>query len=476
MKTMIWSIGWKNVWRNKTRSMVVIIAVLLGIFVGTMTSGFMKGWINQRVHDIIYIEESHVQIHNPDYLFNEELQFTIKEFEKVVHIIDTAKGVVAWSPRVKMYVMAQSDWAASGFALKGIDVEKEKKVSEIHKNIIEGSFLEGEYKIPSIVIGSKAAENLKLLNYQVTSGKLDSIDHELFTDEVINKLQNIGEKRYRKEKDFRSILSQSLSIQEYNKYGDKLTEYFSFYRMGIKIKLTIQNKNGEIEQPVFKVRGIYKTSNTMFDGLTAYVDRKILNQYTGLNSKEVHEIAILSTDNETGTELGERLSSYFPESNVMSWRKLSPEVAMYTDFINLIGFIYIGIILLALAFGIINTMLMSVLERVKELGMLMAIGMNKKRVFSMIMLESVFLTLSGAVAGLIVSAIVVKITNRTGINLSFWAEGLEAIGYSAIVYPVVTVLDYIGVILLVILTGIISSIWPARKALKLNPAEALRTE
>jgi ABC-type antimicrobial peptide transport system permease subunit len=92
------------------------------------------------------------------------------------------------------------------------------------------------------------------------------------------------------------------------------------------------------------------------------------------------------------------------------------------------------------------------------------------------MLESVFLTLTGAILGLIISGTILQITSRTGINFGMWAEGFEAIGYSAIVYPVMTIFNYMVLIALVILTGIISAIWPARKALKLNPAEALRTE
>jgi ABC-type antimicrobial peptide transport system permease subunit len=272
------------------------------------------------------------------------------------------------------------------------------------------------------------------------------------------------------------MLEKNLSKQEYSHYSDKLTEYFSFYRMGVNIRLTILSKDGSTITPVFKIRGVYKTSNSMFDGLNAFVDRSALNEYTGLNSNEVHEIAILATDNETGYQISEELKKDTPENNVMSWRELSPEISMYTEYSNFIGYIYVAIILLALAFGIINTMLMSVLERVKELGMLMAIGMNKKRVFMMIMLESVFLTLTGAIAGLILSGIVAQITYHTGINMAMWAEGLEAMGYASVVYPVVTVQNYIGILILVIITGIVSSIWPARKALKLNPVEALRTE
>ena len=74
---------------------------------------------------------------------------------------------------------------------------------------------------------------------------------------------------------------------------------------------------------------------------------------------------------------------------------------MMNDYMIMYYFIFIGIVMFALAFGIINTMMMTILERTKELGMLMAIGMNRRRVFSMIMLETIFLTMVGAVAGML---------------------------------------------------------------------------
>ena len=283
-------------------------------------------------------------------------------------------------------------------------------------------------------------------------------------------------KRYRNEKEFRTELGKVLDKDQVKNYSDDLVKYFSFFRMRASIQLTLQDKDGNLVYPVFRVRGIYKTENTPFDAMNAFVDRDVLDNYLGFSDAEVHEIAIISTDNETGVLLADKLSKYLPEQDVMSWRKSAPEIAMYTDFSGLMSYIYVGIILFALAFGIINTMMMSVLERVKELGMLMAIGMNKKRVFSLIMIESVFLSLTGAIVGMIFSAIMVAILSHTGINFGMWSEGFEAIGYSAIVYPFVTWQNYIGVTILVIITGMISSIWPARKALRLNPVEALRTE
>ncbi len=456
--------------------MVVVIAVMLGIFSGLMATGIMKGWIEERIHSSIHNEVSHVQIHNPDFLLNEDMDKTIKNYSNITTALDTVPEVVAYSPRVKLFAMAQSDWSASGFMLIGVDPEKEIQVSEIYKNLIEGDFLQGKHRLPSIVIGSKTAEDLKLLNYQITPEKMDSVRNLGISPETVQGIQKIGDKRFRKEKDFRAALRKNLSKNDYKTEGDKLVKYFSFYRMGTSIKITVQNRNGQITNPVFKVRGIYKTSNSMFDGMTAFVVKDRLNEYTGLKADEVQEIAIISTDNDTGDKLSEKLAGYFPDDNVMGWRKLSPEIAMYTDFTSVMGLIFVGIILFALAFGIINTMLMSVLERIKELGMLMAIGMNKKKVFLMIMTESVFLTLTGAIIGLAFSGIVVHITNITGINFSMWAEGFEAIGYAAIVYPTVSVADYVLIILLVFFTGIISAIWPARKALRLNPVEALRTD
>jgi ABC-type antimicrobial peptide transport system permease subunit len=108
--------------------------------------------------------------------------------------------------------------------------------------------------------------------------------------------------------------------------------------------------------------------------------------------------------------------------------------------------------------------------------MLMAVGMSKFRVFWMLMLETVLLTLTGGFFGIVLGIAVTLATMRTGINLSFYAEGLEDMGYSSHVFPVVE-FEMVGVIvLLVLITGLVASIYPARKALKYKPAEAIRID
>jgi ABC-type antimicrobial peptide transport system permease subunit len=138
--------------------------------------------------------------------------------------------------------------------------------------------------------------------------------------------------------------------------------------------------------------------------------------------------------------------------------------------------IFVIIILVALSFAIINTMLMAIMERVREIGMLMAIGMSKVKVFLMIMLETVFLSLTGGFFGLLISWIVVQATFKIGIDLSTFGEGLNAYGYSSFVRPELELFYYIMIGGLVMITAMLASILPARKALKLKPSEAVRQD
>jgi ABC-type antimicrobial peptide transport system permease subunit len=171
------------------------------------------------------------------------------------------------------------------------------------------------------------------------------------------------------------------------------------------------------------------------------------------------------------------LMATYPGLEVVTWKNLLPDVAMLNDLVEVSMIVIMVIILGALGFGIVNTMLMVVLERVRELGMLMAIGMNKRRVFVMIILESVLLCLSGAVIGMAAGAVFIEIFGKKGIDLTAYAQkGMEAWGFNAVMYPTLSFKFYIMVTILVVLTGIAASAYPAWKALKLKPVDALRTD
>jgi len=247
-------------------------------------------------------------------------------------------------------------------------------------------------------------------------------------------------------------------------------------KVGSKIVITIQHISGELAYGLFRVTGIYKTGNAMFDEPNIFVKKEDLIELTGYDPGKESEIAILLDHADATNSVTETLRARFPTLSVLPWKELAPFLVTLTSMMDQMSYILLIVILIAMAFGIINTMMMAVLERTRELGMLMAVGMNRRKVFLMIMLETVFLSLVGTATGIAISALTINLTGRNGINFAAWAEGYEAFGYSALVYPTLYLNFYIGMTALVIITAIISSIYPARKALHFNPAEAIRVD
>lgn len=257
--------------------------------------------------------------------------------------------------------------------------------------------------------------------------------------------------------------------------GEKLAKNLNL-KIGSKINIQLVDHNGDLSSKGFRVGGIYKTSNTGFDEIYLFVHYDELQAQLGTESNVAHEIAILAEGGDEADLLKPSIEKIAAGFEVKTWKELSPEMSLLTDSMDQYMYVFILIILLGLCFGIINTMMMAVLERTKEIGMLMAIGMNKRRIFAMIILESVMLTITGGVFGIGMGALVTKFFETTPIDLSAFSEGLESYGYAAVVYTSLKPEMLVIISILVILTGLLSAIYPARKALKLNPAEATRTD
>ncbi len=241
-----------------------------------------------------------------------------------------------------------------------------------------------------------------------------------------------------------------------------------------KFVLQFQDKSGAITSGAFRVAGIFNTSDAAFEERNVFVTSDDLNRLLGFKEAKIHEIAVLLKDKNALDAVQSELSSAYPDMLVESWKQIAPELQLIVDTFGQIMYIFIAIILLALAFGIINTMLMAVLERTRELGMLMAIGMNKTRVFMMITTETIFLSLIGAPVGLLLAWLTIYYTGYVGIDLSMVSEGLSAYGISTVIYPTLHTAYYIQVSLMVVAIAILSAIYPAIKALQLQPANAIR--
>jgi putative ABC transport system permease protein len=245
---------------------------------------------------------------------------------------------------------------------------------------------------------------------------------------------------------------------------------------GDRIVLTFQDLNGDITSAAFRISGIYQTSNSMNDERKLYIRHSDMDQLLG-EAGIINEIAILLTDHEIADQVRDSLLAAFPALEIRTWSQVSPELAYMTQMSGMALMVLVIIILMAMAFGLLNTMLMTIFERTRELGVLMAVGMNKGRVFVMILMETTFLVITGSVLGAILGGITVKLTGRTGIDLtSVGGDTLSDFGMEAIIHPTLEPNFYLNLSILVLITALSAAIFPALKAIRLKPAEAVRKE
>ena len=263
--------------------------------------------------------------------------------------------------------------------------------------------------------------------------------------------------------------------------SDKTNEIILSERVRKKLKLdlnkkailTFQDVDGNLASAAFRIKAVYQTVNAPYDDNNVFVKITDVDSLGGIPN-EINEIAVLLKSSNTLEEVQHNLKQQFSETEIQNWKEIAPELGYTVSVGDKMMFIFMGIIMLALGFGIVNTMMMAVLERTREIGMLMALGMNKFKIFMMIVLETFFLILAGCPIGIVLALVTVGITQRTGIDFSQYSEVYSSFGYSPVFYPNLSLRQFGIMILLVVITAFVSALFPARKALQLNPAESLK--
>ena len=255
--------------------------------------------------------------------------------------------------------------------------------------------------------------------------------------------------------------------------GKKLADKLNL-KLKSKVVITFQDENYELTSLLFRVEGIFRSGNSRYDEMNVFVQNKsIIKNLPGFNG--YHEMPILLSDIELRGEVKKDLIPLSSDNIVEGWDDISKELAYANEMLSAVLYIFMMIILSGLSFGVINTMLMAILERRKEIGMLMSIGMNRYKIFMMISFETIFLSLVALPFGLITSFLIVEYYSVVGIDLSIVEAGLENFGVGTRLYFKVPNEEYFYVSLMVFVISIFSSVFPSIRALKINPVEATKT-
>jgi len=341
------------------------------------------------------------------------------------------------------------------------DYSKDKEIV----NYIPGSMhvLENISKVENV----EAVSGRTLINGMVQSP----------TSSFGTKIIGINPKQAKQVTDIHQSLAEGVYFGEKYKnqilVGKKLTERLDL-KLRSKVVLSFQNLEGEITYIACRIVGIFKTASTLFDESNVYVQQNDL--FRILESEPVfHEIAIKIDNAEQLEPVAGTIKSKYESLEIKTWSDLAPEIAFLTETTEIYTYVFVAIILLALLFGITNTMLMSVVDRIREFGVLLAIGMKKGRVFVMIVLETLLLSFTGGIIGTAISVLSIAYFAGAGMDLSAIAASLESFGASTMLYPFLPMAMYVILTIMIIIAANIAALLPAWKAMHLVPSEAIRT-
>jgi len=239
-----------------------------------------------------------------------------------------------------------------------------------------------------------------------------------------------------------------------------------------------QGRDGSVAATLLTVKGVYKSGLPDIDRSSIQITLKNFQDVFSMRGA-VHEVVVIGDSlrdipaiKATVVAAMENIRSKRPMV-ALDWMELVPGLLQSIQMDLVSGMIFYLILIMVVAFSIMNTFLMAVFERTKEFGVLMAIGTTPRRLTKILLIESISLTMVGIVAGIILGCIITLYFQAHGIDFSGSSELLSQFGISGKMYPRLSVLSAaIGPALVLMITSL-AALYPALKIRRLRPVEAL---
>ncbi len=241
--------------------------------------------------------------------------------------------------------------------------------------------------------------------------------------------------------------------------------------VGSKVIFSTQDSSGEINAMALKIRGIMQTSMVL-DRSALYVDRRHLERFLGVSDTVATQIAI-RTESST---LQATLQKAYPQLSVMDFLELNPMLKQMQDMMHIFNSITFFIVILVVFIGILGVMYVSVLDRIREFGIMRAVGMEYKYIRREVLLEALFVGVVGYVVGAILGLLSLLYLHHYGLNLSQFSEGLASFGLDTVLYADISPIYFINTFLAILSASLLSVLLPLRKIKHLNPIEVIKAE
>lgn len=242
-------------------------------------------------------------------------------------------------------------------------------------------------------------------------------------------------------------------------------------KVGRRLVIITQGSDGLNREAGFRIAGVYDTEGTAIEKIFVFTGVAALQKM--VDTEVVTELSVRLVDDAFQLSMLDSLLDFFADLEVKTWQQLEPLAAAFFLFAESAIYLYFFIIMTALIFGLVNTLVTSVMERVHELGMLRAVGMRPGAVVMQVVLESTFIMMIGVAIGLTLGWLTFQLLPPV-LDLSSFGEGFEKFGIPAKIHLRLHVSDMVLITIMSMVFGVLASLYPARRAVKISPLEALR--
>lgn len=417
MSGRLFQLAWRNLWRNPRRTFIAMAAIALGYAMLLFVACLMAGLRWQMIENGTRLVLSEIQVRAPGYYPNRSIQKTLGGAKGTD--VGALLGAITADSRV--YATAPRVY---GYGLASASHGSSAGVA------LMGVVPDQEAKIT-------------VLNTQIVKGS------------YLTKLQN------------KVVV------------GDKLASVIGV-GLGSEIVLLTQAVDGSMGNDLYTVEGIFHTGLDVMDRNLVLMPLSSLQDLLHLPPGRVHEVGIKLYDIAEATTVAAALQTRLGKTlpvQVSAWPALAPDLADYVQFNHGVTFVLFFIFFLLAVIGIMNTMLMAVFERTRELGMLMALGMRPVQVIGLIMAEAAGLAAASLVLGAAIGAPLLWYLQEHGLDLG-GATG-EVVSVAGVVvghlwYGRQDFSAYAQAAVGLAVTALVSALYPAWRAAHFRPTEAIR--
>ena len=394
----------RNLWRNHRRTIIMLGAISVGVWAMIFMTALTQGMVNEMIKDGVSALPGHVQVHNPAYRDDPNINNLLPASDSEITQMFEGAGFKAWASRIKVPAVITSERESRGVTLLGIDPVRERDLSFVSYDDVEGRFLKDE-EDSGVVIGQKLADTLET---------------------------NVGK----------------------------------------RIVLMSQDPDNDIADRGFRIVGVFHANMESFEETYVFVGKATLQKMLRVGDR-VTEVVVLGDDyRDVEPVYNEVLKRVDGGVEVSRWFELNTYLGAMLQVMDGFVLIWVIVIFLALSFGLVNTLVMAVFERVREIGLMLALGMKPVHILGQIIIESMSLLIIGlAIGDLLAWATIVPL--QSGIDISAVAKGMEMMGASSILYPQLRLEDVILANVVVLVLGFFASLSPAWRASRYAPIEAI---